>query len=210
MAALLTMALWGSLFPMVKLGFSAFEVKSTADILLFAGIRFLICGAIISAFAAITDKKSYKPVGGSIVPILLSGLFAIILHYAFTYLGLELTDSSKTALLKQIAALLYVCFSFLFIKEDRPTLTKIGGAMVGFLGIFALNITSTGFSFSVGDLLILGASFCTVFSNVISKKVFSKVVVVRDHFEAEKSRIAETKEHRAFLKKTKPLEKISA
>ena len=172
------MALWGSLFPMVKLGFSSFEVKSTADILLFAGIRFLICGAIISAFAAITDKKSYKPVGGSIVPILLSGLFAIILHYAFTYLGLELTDSSKTALLKQIAALLYVCFSFLFIKEDRPTLAKIGGALVGFLGIFALNITSTGFSFSVGDLLILGASFCTVFSNVISKKVFSKVAPI--------------------------------
>ena len=173
--ALLTMLLWGSLFPMVKLGFRTYEVVSTADILLFAGIRFVICGAIISLFAALKDKSSYRPVRGSIIPILLSGLFAIILHYAFTYLGLELTDSSKTALIKQIGALLYVCFSFVFIKEDRPTFKKIIAAVIGFLGIFALNVSSTGFTFYFGDVLILGASFCTVFSNVISKKVFAKV-----------------------------------
>lgn len=169
------MLLWGSLFPMVKLGFSAYGVEGTADILLFAGIRFVICGAVICLFAALKDKDSYRPVGGSIVPILLSGLFAIILHYSFTYLGLELTASSKTALIKQIGALLYVCFSFLFIKEDRPTLQKIVAALIGFGGIVALNITAEGFSFSLGDVLILCASFCTVFSNVISKKVFAKV-----------------------------------
>ena len=173
--ALLTMLLWGSLFPMVKLGFSAYGVESTADILLFAGIRFVICGIVICLFAAARDKASYRPVKGSVLPILLSGVFAIVLHYAFTYLGLELTDSSKTALLKQIGALVYVCFSFLFIKEDKPTVRKILAAAVGVLGIIALNISSEGFSFSVGDLLILCASFCTVFSNVISKKVFQKV-----------------------------------
>lgn len=173
--ALLTMLLWGSLFPMVKLGFSAYEVESTADVLLFAGIRFVICGGVICIFSAIKDRESYRSVKHSVVPILLSGVFAIVLHYGFTYLGLELTDSSKTALLKQVGALFYVCFSFLFIKEDKPTVEKIIAAAVGFLGIIVLNISSDGFSFSVGDLLILCASFCTVFSNVISKKVFEKV-----------------------------------
>ena len=169
------MLLWGSLFPMVKLGFSAYAVESTADILLFAGIRFVICGVVICLFAAIKDKASYRPVKASLIPILLSGVFAIILHYGFTYLGLELTDSSKTALIKQVGALFYVCFSFLFIKEDTPTVKKIVAAAVGFLGIIVLNINSEGFSFALGDLLILCASFCTVFSNVISKKVFVKV-----------------------------------
>ncbi|MBQ4324684.1 MAG: DMT family transporter, partial [Clostridia bacterium] len=148
--ALLTMLLWGSLFPMVKKGFSVYSVEGTADILLFAGIRFAICGAVICLFSLARDRGSYRPVKGSILPILLSGLFAIILHYGFTYLGLTMTDSSKTALIKQVGALLYVCFSFLFIKEDRPTLQKIGGALIGFLGIVALNITSEGFTFSVG------------------------------------------------------------
>lgn len=169
------MLLWGSLFPMVKLGFSAYAVKSTADILLFAGIRFLICGGVISIFAAVRDKSSYRPVRGAWLPILLSGLFAIILHYGFTYMGLELTDSSKTALLKQVGALFYVCFSFLFIKEDRPTLKKTVACFVGFLGIVVLNVGSEGISFSLGDVFILCASFCTVFSNVISKRVFKTV-----------------------------------
>ena len=176
--ALLTMLLWGSLFPMVKLGFSAYKVKTVADILLFAGIRFVICGGIICIIAAIKDRASYRPVKNSVVPILLSGVFAIILHYGFTYTGLELTESSKTALIKQIGALFYVCFSFLFIKEDKPTAKKIIAALVGVLGIVALNVGSEGFSFSVGDLLILCASFCTVFSNVISKKVFQTVAPV--------------------------------
>ena len=110
------MLLWGSLFPMVKLGFKAYDVSGTADILLFAGVRFCICGAVICAFAFFKDKRSYLPVKTSILPVLLSGLFAIVLHYGLTYSGLELTDSSKTALIKQIGALFYVCFSFLFIK----------------------------------------------------------------------------------------------
>ncbi len=160
---------------MVKLGFSAYHVKTTADILLFAGVRFVICGAVICLFAFFKNKKSYAAVGTSVFSILLSGAFAIVLHYGFTYLGLEITESSKTALIKQVGALLYVCFSFVFIKEDRPSFQKMAAALIGFLGIVALNITSDGFSFSLGDALILCASFCTVFSNVISKKVFSKV-----------------------------------
>lgn len=176
--ALLTMLLWGSLFPMVKLGFSAYEVQGTADILLFAGIRFVICGGAICIFCALKDRGSYLPVKHSVIPILLSGMFAIVLHYGFTYLGLELTDSSKTALIKQVGVLFYVCFSFLFIKEDKPTVKKLIASAIGFLGIVALNISSEGVSFSVGDLLILCASFCTVFSNVISKKVFEHVAPI--------------------------------
>ncbi len=173
--ALLTMLLWGSLFPMVKLGFAAYQVKTTADILLFAGIRFVIGGIAICIFTAAREPASYKPAGKNILPVLLSGLFAIVLHYSCTYAGLQLTDSSKTAILKQVGALFYVCFSFLFIREDKPSVRKNLAAAVGFLGIIALNISDGGFTFSLGDGLILGASFCTVFSNVISKKVFAKV-----------------------------------
>jgi drug/metabolite transporter (DMT)-like permease len=52
---------------------------------------------------------------------------------------------------------------------------KICGAIMGFLGGGALNLSADGFSFSTGDLLILCASLCTVAANVISKKVFAKV-----------------------------------
>ena len=173
--ALLVMLLWGSLFPMVKLGFSAFSVVSTGDILFFAGLRFAICGAVIAAFALVRDKKSFAPVRGSIVPLLLSGLFAIVLHYACTYTGLSLTESGKTAILKQVAALIYVLISPLFFRSDRLTVGKIAGALLGFLGVIAMNFTGGRIVFGLGEVLILLASVCTVASGVISKHLFKKV-----------------------------------
>jgi drug/metabolite transporter (DMT)-like permease len=130
--AMLTMLLWGSLFPVIKLGFAVYKVSSIADILLFAGIRFVICGAVICAIAALNEKKeAYKNTGKCIFPILLSGFFAVVLHYSLSYAGLELSASSKTALIKQVGALFYVCFSFVFMKEDKPTPRKILAAVIG-------------------------------------------------------------------------------
>lgn len=177
-SALFVMLLWGSLFPMIKLGYAAQSIETVGDILLFAGVRFTICGSLVSLYAFITDKASFKPIKSALVPVLLSGLFSIILHYSFTYCALQLTDSSKTAILKQIGALLYVCFSFLFFKDDRLTAKKLIGAVMGFSGIIAINSNAKGVSFNLGDALIIAASFCLVVSNIISKKVFAKVTPI--------------------------------
>lgn len=47
--SLLVMALWGSLFPFVKIGYSAFNINpaSVPDVLMFAAIRFVVCGIIV-------------------------------------------------------------------------------------------------------------------------------------------------------------------
>ncbi len=172
------MLLWGSLFPMVKLGYDVYEISSTGDILFFAGLRFSVCGAAICIFALFVNKASFADAKTSIPGILLVGLFSIILHYGFTYTGLSLTDSGKTAIIKQIGALIYVCFSFLFFKSDRLTAKKLIGAALGFAGIIAINYGGGRISFGIGELLILLASFCTVFSNVISKKLPSRVAPV--------------------------------
>lgn len=178
LTTLFVMILWGSLYPMVKLGYGAYGIESTGDILLFAGTRFTVCGAIICLYSLMRDKASYGDAKSSILPILLSGLFSIILNYGFSYTGLSFTDSSKTALIKQLGVLLYVCFSFLFFKEDKPTWQKLLGALVGFSGIIAVNWGKSGISFGIGELLVICASFCTVFSNVISKKTLQKVAPV--------------------------------
>ena len=169
------MLLWGTLFPTVKLSYSAFDISTTGDILFFAGMRFVVCGGVICLFSLITDKASFKPAKSSILPILLAGLFSIILHYACTYSALQLTDSSKTAILKQVGVLFYVCFSSLFFKDDKLSVKKLIGALLGFAGIIVINLNVDGISFNIGDLLIIIASFCSVFSSIISKKVFVTV-----------------------------------
>ncbi len=171
--ALIVMALWGSLFPCIKLGYKAFNIESTdiPSILMFAGTRFTTCGVIICAIALIKKDNIEKPKVKSVGIILLIGVFSIILHYAFTYIGLSSTDSSKTALIKQLGSLLYVCFAFLFFKNETFSVWKIVGAIVGFLGIIAINFNPDGISFSLGDILIMLASVCTVASGILTKKI---------------------------------------
>ena len=169
--ALIVMALWGSLFPCVKMGYRVLSIDSNfvPDILMFAAMRFTICGGIVSLFCLWKRNTIQAPTLRNISHIILIGVFAIVLHYACTYIGLSTTDSSKTALLKQSGALIYVCFSFLFFKDEKFSVYKIIGAIVGFCGIIVINFSKSILSFSFGDILILCASVCTVVSNVISR-----------------------------------------
>ena len=173
--ALITMFLWGSLFPMIKLGYAAYNIESTMDTILFAGVRFVICGGLICVYSLVKSPNNFKAVGKSIVPIVVAGLLAIVLHYSFTYSALQITDSSKTAILKQIGMLFYVCFSALFFKDDRLNAKKLIGTLMGIAGIVAINWSDKGISFNIGDAMIIAASFCIVSSNIISKKTFHKI-----------------------------------
>ena len=175
--SLIVMALWGSLFPFIKIGYSAFSIDSSniPSILMFAGTRFIVCGIIIFLITLLKNRFSkgtpaHFQKGKAILEILLIGLFTIILHYSLLYIGISITDSSKTAIIKQLGSLFYVCFAFLFIKSEKFSIWKIVGALLGFCGIVAINFSTDGIGFSYGDILIISASFCTVVANIISKK----------------------------------------
>lgn len=170
--ALIVMALWGSLFPFVKIGYNAFAIdaKSIPDILVFAGMRFVVSGLVVCIYSLMRKETLSAPKGKQIFHIFLAGLFSIVLHYAFTYIGISTTDSSKTAVIKQLGVLLYVCFAFLFFQDEKFNAFKIIGAVVGFGGIIAINYKPGGVAFSSGDMLIIGASVCSVVASIISKK----------------------------------------
>jgi len=169
--ALLVMALWGSLFPFIKIGYNAFDINTSyiPDIIMFAGTRFFVCGIILTLISLLGKEKLGTPKAKSISVIILGGLFGIILHYAFTYIGISMTDSSKTALIKQLAPLLYACLAFLFVKSEKFSIYKIIGAIVGFSGIIAINIESAEINITTGTILIMLASVCSVISSVITQ-----------------------------------------
>mgnify|MGYP002706012101 FL=1 len=164
------MMLWGSLFPLIKIGYKVFGIDTAdiSDILMFAALRFIICGTIVCAAAYILKSHIPKPKTRNILNICLMGIFAIVLHYGFTYVGLSRTAGSKTAILKQLAPLLFTCFSFLFTKDEKFSAAKILGALIGFCGIIAINTNKSFEGFSAGDILIIAASICTVVSMIIS------------------------------------------
>ncbi len=171
----LVCALWGSLYTCIRYGYTAFSIDGKNDIpsiLLFAGVRFLICGAILVGSVSCKEKRLRLPSKQSVLPVLLIALLTVILHYSLTYIGLATTDGGKTSVLKQVGYLVVSCFAFLFCKDDRFTLGKLFGGILGFSSIIVMNIDGSGLHFTLGDVLIIIASFCSAGGNIVCKKSY--------------------------------------
>lgn len=175
--ALLVCALWGSLFPFVKIGYAAFRIVGgdIPSIVLFAGVRFTLSGVILLLLASAKDRRLTLPSKKAVVPILLVALTSIVLHYSFTYIGLSLGEGSKSAIVKQVGFLFLSCFAFLFDKTDRFTVPKLLSGILGFLGILVTGIDGTRFRFALGDAVLILASFCSVASFILSKKAMRHI-----------------------------------
>ncbi|MBP5466236.1 MAG: DMT family transporter [Clostridia bacterium] len=181
LVSLIVMLLWGSLFSVVKLGYKQFHIDTAfyPNLLLFAGIRFSVSGFIIVFLRSAKNKfrpliKTQKEWGG----VLLLALFAVIMHYGFTYFGLSVVASAKTALLKQSGVIVFIFLSFLIIKEDKFSIFKLFGAVFGIASIIILNLGENGGGFSIGEIYIVLASVCTVAAGIVCKKLLSNTDAV--------------------------------
>lgn len=174
---LIVCALWGSLFPIVKIGYSAFCVVADdiSTVILFAGLRFVVSGIIMISVSWIKTGNIKLPAKAEFSSIFLVGLTSIVLHYGFTYIGLSLGEGSKSAIIKQVGFLFLSCFAFIFEKEDKFSWPKLCAGILGFAGIIVTSMDDTGMSFRAGDLMLIMASFCSVISNVISKQIINRV-----------------------------------
>lgn len=175
--ALVAMFFWGSLYPCIKLGYAAFSIDTSrpANVLLFAGIRFLICGAALLLPGCARDRRLTLPDRPTFVPVLLIALSGYVAHYSCTYVGMSMIESAKTALLKQIGSLFIICFAFLFRKEDRFTLRKLVSGLMGFAGILAINLEGARFHMGPGEALIIAASFCSALNMIVSKSAYDRL-----------------------------------
>ena len=179
--ALVVCALWGSLFPLIKVGYEAFGISGSdiPSVILFAGSRFVICGLILIIMESIRGRKIDIPEKGNHLIIFLVALVTIILHYSFTYIALAVGDGGKSAIIKQVGFLFLSCFAFLFDKDDRFTLRKMISAVLGFAGIIVTNLDGTGFAFGLGDFLLILASLCSCLGMVVSKNATKRVSPVQ-------------------------------
>lgn len=169
---LLACLLWGSLFPIIKMGYSSFEISSSdvPSIVLFAGLRFLISGIVLIVLSSIKQKRFDIPQKSNIKYIILGALFTIILHYSLTYIALSLGEGSKSAIIKQIGFLFLSCFAFVFDKKDKWSVKKTIAGIIGFCGIISTNSEEAGFILKAVDIILIASSFCSIYGSVVAKK----------------------------------------
>lgn len=172
--AMITTALWGTAFPGVKLGYEWFGIGSgeTGSKLLFAGVRFMLAGALVLLIYCIKSKRLPKFTKEQATPIVLLSLVQIVGNYFFYYIGLSHTAGSVASVLNSFDTFCTVILVSLFFKDDKADFKKIFGCAVGLSGIILVNVSNIGaLSFSVtGEGFILISALFSSFGIIINKK----------------------------------------
>lgn len=171
--AVLCTALWGTAFPLIKLGYERLSISGVNSKLLFAGERFTLAGLIVLLFGLVFYRKLPLPRKGDIAPVASLGLVQTALQYLFAYIGVGLTTASNTSMITGSVSMISILMAAAFFRSDRLTVPKTLGCIIGFAGIIVVNITDIGFgSMTVlGDAIVLLSAFCGAGGNIITKKI---------------------------------------
>ena len=179
--------LWGWAYPLIKLGFTEFEISAemTSSKMLFAGIRFFISGIIILSVARMAHRSfdlketAKENLLGSSLFLLVFTLLNTTLHYACFYIGLSHSQGSRAAILNSLSVFVLVILACTFFKSDKLTLRKVTGCTVGFAGILALNLDGkeSGAFTMLGDGMIILNALCGACAGLMTRGVGKRVDV---------------------------------
>ena len=172
---------WGWAFPLIKIGFSAFDI--TADMtgckMLFAGIRFAAAGLIVLAVARSSGRSFKTDIKQDWWFILAFALMNTALHYFFFYIGMSHSEGSRAAILNSLSTFLVVLLACVCFKSDRLTPRKMLGCAIGFGGVLALNLggADSGRFTWLGDGMIIVNAICSACANLMIRGLSRRVDV---------------------------------
>ncbi|TCV06941.1 drug/metabolite transporter (DMT)-like permease [Samsonia erythrinae] len=174
--ATLCCLLWGSAYPAIKNGYELFHIADN-DIpgkLVFAGYRFAFAGGLLLAIAVLSGRSIGRFQRGQLAQLTLLGVFQTSLQYVFFYIGLAYTTGVKGSIMNATSTFFSVLIAHYLYQNDKLTLNKLAGCLLGFIGVMVVNIDSHAMDFSftfLGDGFVVIAAFILSASTIYGKRV---------------------------------------
>ncbi len=161
--AMVCCLLWGSAFASIKTGYRLFEIASddTAAIILFAGCRFALSGVLAVIIACVMRRGFIHPVRGNIGKVICLSVFQTIIQYMFFYIGLANISGVKASIVSSVSAFISILIACLIFRQEKLTVMKIAGCVLGFAGVVLVNMSGVNFEMHLtgeGFMIISAAS----------------------------------------------------
>lgn len=172
--------LWGSAYPAIKNGYEIFAI-ATDDLpgkIVFAGYRFIIAGLLLLGFAAIQGKPVGRLSRTQFSQLAVLGVTQTALQYIFFYIGLAYTTGVKGSIMNATGTFFSVLLAHFIYHNDRLSMNKIVGCVLGFAGVMVVNFNSQlmDFSFSwMGDGFVVLAAFILSAASLYGKRISQTV-----------------------------------
>ena len=130
LGALISCALWGSAFPMIKIGNPLFGIATgdAASQILFAGIRFTISGILTIVAVSLVRRRPLCPrTGDDFRKALILSLFQTAGQYALFYPGVSRSSGITASIIEASNVFITVFIAALVFRSERLTSRKLLG-----------------------------------------------------------------------------------
>ena len=176
MLAGLCCLLWGSAYPAIKGGYAllAIGADDVPSKMVFAGDRFAIAGGLLLLMARLTQRSISGLSATQWRQITTLGLTQTSLQYIFFYVGLAYATGVKGSIMNATGTFFSVLLAHFIYHNDRLSLTKVIGCLVGFAGVMVVNFNRDllDFDFSLlGEGFVVLAAFILSAASIYGKKV---------------------------------------
>lgn len=173
MSAIFCNILFGSAFPMIKLGYEFLGVSDNVfSKIIYAGIRFFISGIIVFAIDAVKQKKLPVVKKTNRNNIILIGLTYTFFQYIFFYVGLSNTTGASGSVVNSASVFVAIILAHFIYPDDKLSFKKIIGCVVGFAGVVVACFANggvEGISFGGEGFILIAGTFFVV-GSAINKK----------------------------------------
>lgn len=169
--------LWGSAYPAIKLGYDLFGIypSNIGAKFIFAGYRFSLAGIIVLFYERIINKKNLYLSKEDLRKITILGFGQTTLQYLFFYIGMANTTGVRGSIMNGTGTFFSIILAHFIYSNDKLNKNKIIGCLIGFLGIFIVNMGGDSLvegSFKLtGEGFIIIASFLTSICYIYSKRI---------------------------------------
>lgn len=177
--ALFCCALWGSAFPMIKIGYRLFSIPSedTAAQILFAGCRFTLAGIFAVLGGSVAGRRLLIPQKTSWGMVWKLSVFQTMLQYFLFYVGLANTTGVKASIIEGSNVFIAILIAALVFRMEKITWRKLAGCILGFAGVVIINLGGGGMDLNFrfnGEGFILLSTVAYAVSSVLSKRYSQK------------------------------------
>ncbi|MFT6589654.1 MAG: drug/metabolite transporter (DMT)-like permease [Rhodoferax sp.] len=180
LVAALCCLLWGSAYPAIKNGYALFAIApdDVPTKLVFAGYRFALAGLVLLVIASIGKKPLFDMSRRTLGQITLLGLTQTGLQYVFFYIGLAYATGVKSSIMNATGTFFSVLLAHWIYKNDRLSVNKVLGCLIGFAGVMVVNFGPglIGFDFTLmGEGFVMIAAFVLSAASIYGKKISQHV-----------------------------------
>ncbi len=181
--ATLCCLLWGSAYPSVKSGYILFNIGASdvSSKIVFAGYRFTLAGLLLLILAKAFGQNLFAFSRKSFSRLLMLGIIQTTLQYIFFYIGLANTTGVKGSIMNSMGTFFSVFLAHYLYKNDKLSIQKITGCIIGFIGVMIVNFSTDLINFSFnfkGEGFVIISSFMFSVAAIYGKKLTQSMDVM--------------------------------